>query len=137
MAYSDQKFYTRQYGAVAFAADLGTATGATINKADAAQLPKFKRRTEITAIRLRCTTIPNAAATSLKLSFLNGTNTFGTAIVTTATADQWVDGVITSAANAKIAADGEPTVTVTGTATASGDSLGDFDIYFERNELHN
>lgn len=136
--YSDQKFYSRVLIPAGFALSFGTATNATsVAAATTGVLTKFKRKISISAIRLRCTTIPNASATVLKASFLNGTSTFGTAVLTTATATtggQWLDGVITSAANAVLAADTQPTITSSGTFTASGDAIGSYDVYFEVTE---
>lgn len=134
--YSDQKYYSRVFVPAGFAVDFGTATATVDASTDvAATLPKFKRRTQINAVRLRCTTIPNANSTVLLANFVNGTNTFGTAVITTAAADGFVDGVITSAANAIFAADGQPKVNMAGTHTASGVDQGDFDIWFEVQEL--
>ena len=135
MAYDDQKYYTRQPNLWGQAVDFGTAPATAVAVTDAVkQLPKVFRKTKVNKIRLRCTTIPNAAATALKVSFLNGTSTFGTAVVTTATVDQSIDATITEA-NAVLDADSQPTVSISGTATASGDSLGDFDIWAETQEV--
>jgi len=136
MAYPDQKYYTRQVNLWGQAVDFGTAGGTTVSSADAVkQLPKFFRKTKVNKLRLRCTTIPNAEATALVASFLNGTDTFATVTLTTATADQSLDATVTSA-NAVFDADSQPTVKITGTATASGDSLGDFDIWAETQEVY-
>lgn len=135
MGYSDQKYNTRQYNFYG-AVDFGTATTGTVATTSvSARLPKFLRRTAINDIRLICFTIPNAAATALVAHVMNGTNTFGTAVLTTATAGQVIEFTPVTAANGTYAADGQVTIKVTGTATASADSLGDFDLYFETQEL--
>lgn len=134
MAYPDQKFYARPLVPWGFAVDFGLSVATTVAQTDvAAQLPKVKRRTKVNAVRLRCTAIPNASATALVASFLNGTDTFGTVTLTTATADQWLDVTITDG-NATLAADVQPTVSVAGTATATDDSMGDFDVWVEAQE---
>ena len=138
MAYNDPRFDARTMVPVGFALDFGTATGvgtASNSLGDlAATLPAFIRRTRVTAFKFRCTSIPNAAATVLIAHILNGTLTAGQITLTTATSDQWLTGTMT-AANAVFAADVQPTISVIGTATASGGSLGDFDIWFEQQEL--
>lgn len=134
MSYPDQKYMTRPLQFWGQAVDFGLSVATTVARTDAvAQLPKFIRKSQVNAIRLRCTTIPNAAATALKLSFLNGTDTFGTAVITTATADQVIDVTIDTDYNV-FAADGQPTVSISGTATATNDSVGDFDIWAEVQE---
>jgi len=140
MGYSDQKFYTRREIPVAFAQNLGTSTGAgtasnTLSDV-LATLPKFTRRTKVLAIRLRCTTIPNAASTAEILQFKNGTSTFATVTVTTASADQFLDATMVETNGVDtFSASVQPTVDVTGTATASGAALGAFDVWFEVQEL--
>ncbi len=135
MGYSDAKYNTRVQvfeGAV----DFGTATTATVATTSVSpRFPKFLRRTQINKARLNCFTIPSAAATALTAHFMNGTNTFGTAVLTTATVGSIIDVTVTTAANSIYAADGTLTIKVTGTATASGDSLGDFDVWLEQQEL--
>jgi hypothetical protein len=144
MSYSDPKYYARSMQPAAFALSFGTATAAgtasnTLSAAEAGALPKFKRKTSISAIRMRCTTIPNASATAVIAQFKNGTSVFGTVVLTTATASsggQQLDGVITSAANAVLAADTRPTVDITGTFTASAGAVGAYDIWFETQEQY-
>jgi hypothetical protein len=139
MAYADQKFYSREVVPQAFAVSFGTATGAgtASNTFTAvAALKKTFRRTQINKIRMRCTTIPNASATAVIAQFKNGTNVFGTVVLTTLASLGFADGVITSSANAILAADTQPTVDITGTFTASASAIGAYDIDFEEQEQH-
>lgn len=135
-SYASPNFNVRTFIPAGFAVDLGVSGATTIAATDrAATLPKFKRRTEISAIRLRCTTIPNANATNLVVSFLNGTDTFATATVTGASADDFIDATVVTTGDVNvIAKDVQPTVSVAGTATGASDSLGDYDIWFEVEE---
>lgn len=135
-SYAAPNFNVRTFIPAGFAVDFGLSGATTVAATDvAATLPKFKRRTEISAIRLRCTTIPNAAATNLVVSFLNGTSTFATATVTAATADSFIDATVVTTGDVNvIAKDVQPTVSVSGTATATNDSLGDYDVWFEVEE---
>ena len=135
MAYSDPKFQIAYERIVLQATSFGTATAASAVGCDldlsaVAILPKFIRRVEVKAIRVRCTVIPDAGSTAVKLHFLNGTSTFGVVTLTTATAGQWIDGTVT-ASNAIIAANDQPTCKTTGTATASADAMGTYEITFE------
>ena len=137
MAYTDAKFNVRQITRVLGAASFGTATASSATGADttpAVYLPKFFRRTQVLGVRMTVTTIPDAGSTALKANFLNGTSTFATVTLTTATAGQVLSGTVT-AANAVFAADGQPTLTVTGTSTASGDAQGSYNVDFEVQEL--
>ena len=136
--YSDPQFRVEVFMPFAFAASLGTATASATNGilgADVVPMPKFVQRSQVKNIRMRCTVIPDAGSTAVKVSFLNGTNTFGTAVITTATADQWIDATITSAAHAVFADDGEIKVNVSGTATASADANGSFDFWVNYRNL--
>ena len=138
MGYSDQKFQTRVWVPVKLAFSLGTTTAsgtaAIASGYTAPVLPQFDRRTQVNKVKMTVTTIPNAASTALKGSFLSGTNTFATVTLTTATAGQVLDGTMTLA-NAIHAADVAPTFVLEGTATASGSANGAYDIYFEQQEL--
>jgi len=139
MSYSDAQFYTRKQDIVLPALSFGTATASSatgLNLTPAgAVLPKFFRRTQVLAVRVRCTTSANAAATNYKLNLLNGTSTFATVTLTTATASGVIDGTVTSSLST-FAADGQPTFTITGTSTASGDAAGAYEITFETQELN-
>lgn len=138
MGYSDQKFYARHPRTAALAASFGTATAAGaagFTAATVTPLPKLFRRTIINKVRLRCTSAPNAVATALVGQFLNGTDTFATVVLTTATVGQFLDAVIAPLFNT-LALDATPTMNRTGTATASGDAAGAYDIIFEEQELN-
>ncbi len=138
MAYNDPRFDARTMVPVGFDLDFGTATGAgtaSNSLADvAAGLPEFIRRTRVSAFKFRCTSLVNAASTDVIAYLMNGTTTVGSVTITTAAADDWLTGAVT-AANAVFAVGDEPTVTVIGTHTASAAVLGDFDIWFEQQEL--
>ena len=137
MGYSDQKFYNRVWARAAYAASFGTATASATDGANttpAVYFPQFDRRTAINALKMVVTTIPDSGSTALKASFKNGTNTFATVTLTTATAGQVLDGTINTSYNT-FTADSAPTVVVTGTATASADAQGAYSIDFEQQEL--
>lgn len=137
MSYSDPKFYSRAYVLVKDRVSLGTATAsgsAGYTLSDVVELPKFPRRTVVNKIRLKCTTIPNAASTGLTARFMNGTDTAGTAVLTTATVGQSIDFTMNTSYNT-FTADAEPTMNLVGTSTASGAAAGAFDIFFEQQEL--
>lgn len=136
--YSDQKFYSRYERPLGSAVSFGTSTGsgtASNTLTAVAALPKVLRRCQINKIRFKCTTIPNASATAVVAQFKNGTNVFGTVVLTTLASLGFADGVITSAANAILAADTQPTIDITGTFTASGGAVGSYDMVWEQQEL--
>jgi hypothetical protein len=139
MSYSDPKYATRQFNLVAQAQSWGTTTAAGTAAIAltgvAARLPKFVKRTKLNAFQLQCSTIPNAASTALTGLLMNGTNTVGTVVLTTATAGQVLTGVVTSTANAVYAADAQVTFNLIGTATASGSANGAYDVWLETQEL--
>lgn len=138
MGYSDQKFYSRpqiDYGVF----DLGTATASgtasnSLTQTAANMLPSYTRRTQINNVQVECIVAPNASATALVLSFLNGTNTFAAVTLTTATASQILSATMT-AANAIFAVNGQATEGLIGTFTASGGTAGKYRIQFEEQEL--
>ena len=135
--YSDPNFTVKQFypAALAVAISTATASGTAGHTLSAViPMPKFPQRTEIQKIRVRCAVIPNAASTAVTLNFLNGTNTFGVVTLTTATAGQWLEGVIT-ASNAIIADDVVPTVNMLGTSTASAAASGTYDVWLETQRL--
>jgi len=137
MSYSDSKYASRSVVRVAEAQSFGTATASSATGANITPvlyLPKFFRRTKVGGVRMTVTTIPDAGSTALVASFLNGTSTFATVTLTTATLNQVLDGAVT-VANATFAADVQPSVVVTGTATASADAQGSYHIDFELQEL--
>lgn len=136
MGYSDQKFYARNYDRVTEATvATGTATASGANTLTSqGRLPRFPRRTQVNTVRVEVITAPAANLTNVVLAFLNGTNTFATATVGTNTAGTSVTGTVNVAYNV-LAADVKPTITVVGTATASGQNYGAYDVYFETQEL--
>lgn len=137
MGYSDAKYNTRVFKLVSPNTSWGTATAGNSTGhvlSTVVELPKFKRRTAVTAVRLRVRTIPNAASTALIAYLLNGTNTAGSAVLTTAASSADVDFTLTTA-SCTWAADGEPTISLVGTATASGAANGAYDVFFEETEL--
>ena len=129
--YTDPTMLAEHFVTLQPATAFGTATAASAtgaNKTNVGSMAKIPQRYTVKKLRLKCTVIPNAAATALVANFLNGTSTFATAVLTTATAGQWIDATIT-AANATIEDDIVPTINTTGTATASADVLGTYEIY--------
>jgi len=131
--YPDPQYNVAVFVPLAFAASFGTATASSAtgcNGTAVASLPPFPKKVTVTAVKLRCTTIPDTGSTGVRAVFLNGTSTFATVTLTTATASQWLTGTVT-AANAVLTADTSPTVNVVGTATASADANGSYDIWFE------
>lgn len=137
MSYSDQKFQTRVNGILSPNTSWGTATASSATGHDTTGvvvLPKLFRRTAINNLRMRCSVIPNAASTVVKANFLNGTNTFAVVTLTTATAGQILDATVT-ATNGTFAADGQPTVNLVGTATASAAASGSWEVWVEAQEL--
>lgn len=135
MSYSQDKFNDRALHLKSAAFSFGTATGTAVaTTAVAAKAPTYVRRTEVTGGKFFCTTTPNAAATALVAHVMNGTNTVGTCVLTTATASQSLDVTITTQSNAIFAAGVGPTFKITGTATASTDALGAYDISLEEGE---
>jgi len=118
----------------------GTTTASATDGANTTptcQLPPFVRRSAITAIRMIPTVIPDTGSVAVKAHFLNGTDTFGVVTLTTASVGKVLEGTIDTSYNTFTGTDsaGIPTVKVTGTATASGDAQGSYDIYFEVQEL--
>jgi hypothetical protein len=137
MSYSGPEYNVRHKVMVDNDYSFGTSTAAgTASNSFATVglgLPTFLRRQTLTGLQLVCRTIPNAAATALKAYIMNGTTTAAEVTLTTATAGQSLTGTVT-ATNATFAADVKPTITVIGTATASGGALGVYDIFFETKE---
>lgn len=135
MSYSDAVYRTRVLVPARFAATTtltGTASGHVVTVTDVAELPSFKRRTEVVGIRVKTTTAPIPTGVSLK--FLNGTNTFATI---TPEADEASGNASMTVANSTFAAGDEPKLTVVGTATASAAQVaGVYDVYFEAVELY-
>jgi hypothetical protein len=136
MPYTDPKFQVNVPGILSPPTSWGTATvSGAIATTGIVVLPKFFKAEKFTSINARCTVIPNAASTALVANFLNGTNTFATITLTTATAGQVVSGVVTES-NATFAAAGQPTVNLNGTATASAAAQGSWEIFAETKEAY-
>lgn len=139
MGYSDQQFYTRRWVLRAPAESFGTSTASSTaghDLSDVCIIPNFKRRTAVSAVRLVCTTIPDAGSTALVAHVMNGTDTFGTVVLTTAAVGSENDVTVTTAANGTYAAAGEMTINLTGTSTASGDANGSYDVFVEECEKY-
>lgn len=139
MSYTDQKYYVRPMQLVGDTRSFGTATAsgaAGFTLSTLTELPKFIKRTAINQIRLKVRTAPNAAATGVITTLLNGTNVVGTAVLTTATAGQTVDFVITTSSNGTFTSGGQPTLSLVGTSTASGGVAGTYDIFMELREVY-
>ncbi len=137
MSYSNQMYDARKLSMVLYAASFGTTTASSAtgaNTSPTVYFPKFERRTKINKVQMIVTTIPDDGSTALKANFLNGTATFATVALTTATAGQVLEGTVT-ASNATFTASSAPTVTVTGTSTASADAQGSYTVFFEAQEL--
>lgn len=133
MAYVDPQFNITQERLLAVSAN-GTATGATANSlADYAYLPKLKRAAVISAVRVLVKVIPPATFTVPLLVFLNGTNTFAVATLATATAGEMVDATMTTA-NTTFTAGAQPALKMLGTATASAQLTGTYDVVADLKE---
>lgn len=137
MSYTDPMFHARPQVLVADTRSFGTATAsgaAGYTLSDVVELPRFLRRTRLNAVRLKVRVIPNAAATGLIASLLNGTTTVGTAVLTTAALGATIDFTLTSSLST-FTASTEPTISLVGTSTASGGAAGSYDIFYEQQEL--
>ncbi len=137
MSYTNPEFQGRVQVLVGDARSFGTATasgaaGHTLS--DVTELPKFIRRTAVNAARLKVRTIPNANSTGLIARLMNGTNTAGTAVLTTAALGATVDFTMNKSYNT-FTAGSEPTINLVGTSTASAAACGAYDIFFEQREL--
>ncbi len=129
LGYSVQKNFIP----VAFGADLGTATASgAISQTDlVATLPKFPRKTTLVGGKLRATAAPGTGGT-LTVVVLNGTTTAASADVSSASLDDWDDMTVIDASEANVFAAGvQPTIKLVGTSTASGQGLGDYDVWFD------
>lgn len=140
MSYTDSKYYVRPQILVGDNRSFGTATAsgaAGFTLSTLTELPKFIKRTQINVVRLKVRTAPNAGATGLTAIFLNGTNTHGTAVLTTATAGQTVDfTTVNSGSYGTFTSGDQPTLKLVGTSTASGGTAGAYDIFFEAREMY-
>jgi hypothetical protein len=139
MGYSDQKYYSKDFYTAGKAVTFGTATAANSTGCDltiATFLPPVRnKRMKVVGIKMIPTTAPDSGSTAIKAHFLNGTTTFGVVTLTTSTVGQTLEGVVTDAYSTFTASQAIPTLKMTGTATASADVNGVYDIYFETQEL--
>lgn len=137
MGYSDQKFQARSLERFAYITGTATASGANaLTGADLktdAQLTAFNRRTVVNAVKVVGNIAVPANWTGLTVVLKNGTNTFATSTLT-ATAGE-VDSFTMTPAQATFTAGAIPTITINGTSTASGQSLGTNVLWFEVQEL--
>lgn len=165
MGYADQKYHTRRLELVAdsnVATATVTASNTALAFAVPWALPTFKRATKVQDVRIVIKTT-STASTAMGLAFLNGTNTFATVpiIAATQTAGMNVVGTLTNTASTAVStqtttfsngstavstittttdwtvftAGATPTVNITGTATASANTMGAVEIFFENREL--
>jgi hypothetical protein len=136
MGYSDQKFQSRPL--VNAGTITGTATASGTNSPTGTDLnvapPQFIRKTVINSVNVECAKAVPANFTSLKFILKNGTNTAGSVTVGTGTAGQVFAASLTAGSNTYAAGAG-PTFVLDGTSTASGQSLGTFNVFFEVQEL--
>jgi hypothetical protein len=138
MSYSDHKFYSRPM--VFVGAITGTATASGTNVLTAGDLrfapALFNRKSVVNAIRFENVIATPANWTALRLIVKNGTSTVGTQTgLAAGTAGQVFTPTLTSTL-ATFAADSAPTYTLDGTSTASGQSLGTFNIFAEVQEQY-
>lgn len=130
--YTDPQFHAPQVVVAGFAVSFGTSTASGANAlTPTTALPSAIGKTRVRKVRMVTTTIPHASNAGLKATFLNGTDAFAEVVLTTSTANQQLDGVITSEANAILADKTKIAVALAGTSTASGVVLGAYDILFE------
>ncbi len=162
MGYSDQKYYSRPLhllGQSAVLVGTVTASGTTTVAGAAYRIPKFIRPAKIIDAKLVVKTASTIG--TQVISLLNGTNVFATTTNTstnvagteitftmTNTASTAVStqtttlpngstivGTITTTTDWRIFGTGTGvTVQVVGTATASGDSFGAFDLWVDQHE---
>ena len=105
-----------------------TASDVVITSTDQGNFPKYEGGRRIVAVRVRVVTAPTSA--NVTLNFLNGTSTFASAAIGTNTAGLTVDATMTQA-NTRFADEGEPTLNVVGTGTASAAQVyGVYKIWF-------
>lgn len=123
MAYTDPLFNVTQLKLPP------TVTGtATANAADGTnvttQLFATTRQIDISKIRVLVTVVPKTGLMALIVKVMNGTNTVGSATMGTNTAaGNYKDATLVTS-NTRIAADAVLTCVVTGSATASADTIG-------------
>ena len=133
--YSDQKFYVNVPITLCNASwGTATASGTLGNVLDVtAYIPQFMQKTKVNKVQLVCTVIPDATTTALKASFMNGTDTMGTAVLTTATAEQVF--ITTISTNNTFTASSAVSIKLTGTTTDSDTANGSWVLGVEAQEL--
>jgi hypothetical protein len=133
--YSDQKFYVNVPITLCNASwGTATASGALGNVLDVtAYIPQFMQKTKVNKVQLVCTVIPDATTTVLVASFMNGTDTMGTAVLTTATAEQVF--ITTISTNNTFTASSAVSIKLTGTTTDSDTANGSWVLGVEAQEL--
>jgi len=163
MGYSDQKFYSREtYMAADSTVATGTITASgTNNVATAFPIPTEPTPRVIVGIRAVVKTAPATNLTNVNLNFLQGTTTFGVVTISTLTAGQQATGTFTNTASTavttqtvtasngavttntitsttdwrRVGTNSAVTVTVNGTGTASAQSYGAFELWFDEQLL--
>jgi hypothetical protein len=138
MSYSDQKFYARPLVHVGVVTGTATASGTNVlTGADLKFTPgQFNRKSLVNAVRFENVIATPANWTALKLIVKNGTSTMGTSTgIASGTAGQVFTPSLTTSL-CTFAADAAPTYTLDGTSTASGQSLGTFNVFAEVQEQY-
>jgi hypothetical protein len=120
----------------------GTTTG-SINGAYV--FPQFFKPTLVTNIKVKIVTQPGGGVTNQKFVFLNGTSTVGSLVVGTHTSGEWLDVTMATATvgstglgtngAAFTSTNGQMTMVVTNTNTATASTLGTYAIYAEAHDL--
>jgi hypothetical protein len=120
----------------------GTTTG---SKNGAYAFRPFAVPTNVRNVYVFVKVAPGGGVTNQKFAFLNGTSTFATVTIGTATVSSLLTatmvtptyGATGTQTNAGLFATAgvQPTMTVTNTNTATASTLGEYLIYFEESEL--
>lgn len=136
--YTDPTYNVVSYIPVGFNIDLGISGGTNVfGLQRIPTLPKFSRRTKVSAVRFRCASPPNSELTNLTARFYNRGSRFATVTLTGASTDDIIDAIISEdSAQNVFQSETQPEVYITGTATGASDSLGSFDIWFEFEEKY-
>jgi hypothetical protein len=130
MAYTDPQFnvkVTKLPPAVTGTATAGATDGVNVT----AQLFRTLQVVDISKVRVVVLVVPKTGAMGLVVKLMNGTNTVASATMgTNTTAGSFKDATLV-AANTRVAADAILTAVVTGTATASADTIGSMLVEIE------
>lgn len=131
-SYSELKLFLADTGVTGTSTH--TASGHAVTVSDVADFGAFVRPTQIENVKIKIKTVPGAAASALaNMVFLNGTNTFATLDIGTASDETFLSATM-QPSNARFAASGEPTLNIITTGTASSDTgvtQGVYEIWFE------